>query len=393
MSRAFFSFRRYSGKLIFHGVAVKPGKPLMLGKVEGTPVLGLPGYPLAAQTVLREFAAPLLESWGFAPAPRYPVTVRLAQPLVSDIGFDEFVPVFVGRIGTTLYGTPHGKGAGVQMATVKANGYTHIPAPVEGYDAGTELEVLLTTDPGSIGRTLILTGSLDPSLEELANLVHDEGLYIHATNLGNTGALLALRRNTCHAAPISLPARSLLPSHQPISLYLTAEDVVFVHIATIEQGIASREGLGLGDLTHARFINTRKETPTRMVLDALLIERGIDPSQVNGYHQEVYGSHAVAAAIRNGFADAGMCTSSVASASGLRFVPVAHEDYELAVRRDMLEDPRIRTLVSLIQSPAYRTILAKVGGYDLTLTGTIRGLNRENLLTPFPPGSLPAGYI
>ena len=48
------------------------------------------------------------------------------------------------------------------MATVKANGYTHIPAPVEGYEAGTELEVFLTTDPGSIERTLIFTGSVDP---------------------------------------------------------------------------------------------------------------------------------------------------------------------------------------------------------------------------------------
>ena len=78
------------------------------------------------------------------------------------------------------------------MATVKANGYTHIPAPVEGYEAGTELEVFLTTDPGSIERTLILTGTLDPALEELAGLAHDEGLYIHATNPGNTAGLLAL---------------------------------------------------------------------------------------------------------------------------------------------------------------------------------------------------------
>jgi putative molybdopterin biosynthesis protein len=384
---------RSVGELIFHGVAVKPGKPAMLGKVGGKPVLGLPGYPLAAQTALREFAAPLLESWGFAPAPRYPVFVKLAQPLVSDLGFDEFVPVFVGRIGTTCYGTPHGKGAGVQMATVKANGYTHIPASVEGYEAGTELEVLLTTDPGSIERTLILTGSIDPSLEELANLVHDEGLYIHATNLGNTGALLALQRNTCHAAPLSLPAHSLLTSYQPISQHLTADDVVFIHIATIEQGIASRDGLDLKDLTRVRFINTKRETPTRMVLDALLTTEGIDPSKVNGYLQEVYGPHAVAAAVRNGFADAGMCTSSIARASGLRFVPVANEDYELAIRRDMLEDTRIRTLISLIQSPRYREILSRKGGYDLTLTGTFRGLNGKNTLGPVPPGSLPAGYL
>jgi len=384
---------RSLGELIFHGVAVRPGKPVMLGKVEGKPVLGLPGYPLAAQTTLREFAAPLLESWGLPPAPRFPVTVRLAQPLVSDPGFDEFVPVFVGRIGSTLLATPHGKGAGVQMATVKANGYTHIPASVEGYDSGTELEVLLTTDPGSIERMLILTGSLDPSLEELAILAHEKGLFIHASNPGNTGALLALRSNTCHAAPLSLPARSLLTSYQPFIKNLDAGDLAFIHIATIELGIASCEGLGLKDLPSARFINTKRESPARVVLDALLVAEGIDPSQVNGYLQEVHGPPAVAAAIRNGFADAGMCTSSVASAVGLRFVPVAHEDYELAIRREMLEDTRIRTLVSLIQSPVYRAILVKTGGYDVSLTGTIRGLNSEDTLTPFSPGSLPVGYI
>jgi putative molybdopterin biosynthesis protein len=380
------------GELLFHGVAVRPGKPMLLGKVEGKPVLGLPGYPLAAQTVLREFAAPLLESWGFAPAPRYPVTVRLAQPLVSDPGFDEFVPLFVGRIGTTLYGIPHGKGGFAQMATVKANGYTHIPAPVEGYESGTVLEVLLTTDPGSIERTLILTGSLDPALEGLANLVHDQGLYIHATNLGNTGALLALSRNTCHAAPLSLPARSLLMSYPPITRYLPAGDVIFVHIAAIEQGIASKEGLGLDGLTGIRFVNTKKESPSRVILDALLAERGIDPSMLDGYRNEVHGPQAVAAAIQNGFADAGMCTSGVASAAGLRFVPVAHEDYELAIRRDQLEDPRIRTLVALIRSPAYRAVLSAIGGYDLSLTGTVRELDGDNSLTPVAPGSLPDGY-
>jgi putative molybdopterin biosynthesis protein len=384
---------RSLGDLIFHGVAVKPGKPVMLGKVNEKPVLGLPGYPLAAQTALREFAAPLLESWGLSPAPRFPVRVRLGQTLVSDPGFDEFVPVFVGRIGPTLYGIPHGKGAAVQMATIKANGYTHIPAPVEGYEAGTELEVFLTTDPGSIERILIFTGSVDPALEELASLAHDKGLYIQANNPGNTGALLALRGNTCHAAPLSLPAQSLLSSYQPLIRNVSAGDVIFVHIATIEQGLASRDGLGLGDLTRVRFINTRKESPSRSVLDTLMSAEGIDPSQVNGYLQEVHGPQAVAFAIRNGFADAGMCTSSVARANGLRFVSLAHEDYELAIRREMLEDSRIRMLVSLIQSPEYRAVLAKTGGYDVGLTGMIRGLNGENTLAPCSPGSLPAGYL
>ena len=144
------------------------------------------------------------------------------------------------------------------MATVKANGYTHIPASLEGYEAESELDIFLTTDPGSIERTLIFSGSLDPAIEELANLVHDEGLFIHASNVGNIGALLALKRNACHAAPMDLPALSLLPESRFLMQHLPAQDIAFVHIATIEQGIASRNGLVFEDLFKVRFINTRK---------------------------------------------------------------------------------------------------------------------------------------
>jgi putative molybdopterin biosynthesis protein len=377
------------GELLFHGVAVKPGKPVMLGRIDGKPVLGLPGYPLAAQTILREFAAPLLESWGFAPAPRYPVRVRLSQPLISDLGFDVFVPVFVGRIGSTLWGIPHHRGHGVQMATVKANGYTHIPASLEGYEAESELDVFLTTDPGSIERTLILSGSFDPAIEGLANLVHDEGLFIHASNVGNIGALLALKRNACHAAPMDLPALSLLPESRFLMQHLPAQDIAFIHIATIEQGIASRDGLVLEDLFKVRFINTRKGTPTRMVFDALLSSRGVEPSRIDGYLHEVNGPQAVAAAIHNGFADAGVCSSSVAETYGLQFVPIANEDYELAVKREMLNDPRIYTLISLIKSPAYKTMLEKTGGYDSSQTGIIRSLSENNTLEEFRLTHLP----
>jgi putative molybdopterin biosynthesis protein len=375
---------RSLGDLVFHGVAVKPGKPVMLGKVEGKPVLGLPGYPLAAQTVLREFAAPLLEYWGFAPAPRCKVTARLAQALTSDPGFDEFVPIFVGRLGTEIIGTPHGKGGFAQMATVKANGYTHIPAPVEGYEAGTMIDVLLTTDPGSIGRTLIFTGSLDPALEELAGLAHDKGLFIHATNPGNLAGILALGSNSCHAAPLVLPADSLLASYQPLVNFPEPGNLAFIHIATVELGIASRDGLGIRDLPCVRFINTRKETPSRTVLDSLLAAESIHPSQVNGYLQEVHSHLAVAAAIRDGFADAGICTSGVASANGLRFVPVSHEDYEIVLQREMLSDPRIGTLIGVILSPAYRTLLESIGGYNTARTGTIRCLSPGLTLTECP---------
>jgi putative molybdopterin biosynthesis protein len=171
------------------------------------------------------------------------------------------------------------------MATVKANGYVHIPAPKEGYEAGTMLDVKLTTDPGSIERTLIFTGSLDPALEELAGLAHDEGIFIHATNPGNTAGVFALLNNSCHAAPMVLPANTLLTGYRPLNLFPDAADLAFIHIASIGLGIASRKGLCIRDLLHTRFINTPKETPARIVLDSLLIREGIDPLEVDGYLQ------------------------------------------------------------------------------------------------------------
>ena len=376
------------GELIFHGVAVKPGKPVMLGKIQGKPVLGLPGYPLAAQTMLREFAAPLLESWGLAPPHRHTVRVRLAQALSSDLGFDEFVPVFVGRIAGECWGTPHARGAGVQMATVKANAYVHVPPMEEGFEAGRELEVFLTTDPGSIDRTVILTGTIDPALEELANLVHDRGLFIHASSTGNIGALAAVRRRSCHAVSLSLPA---LPAGEEgcrfLARHLPPGGLVLVNIADIELGIVSVDGITADALQGARWINTRRDTPTRIVFDALLGARGIDPSSVNGYHQEVSGPQAVASAVKNGFADAGMSTSGIAVAAGLRFVPVAHEQFELAFRHEMLADPRVGTLVSLVGSGEFRSILEKTGGYGTGQTGKIRTLAEDCTISDILPGT------
>jgi putative molybdopterin biosynthesis protein len=373
------------GELLFHGVAVKPGKPMMLGKIGGKPVIGLPGYPLAAQTVLREFVVHLLEYWGLAPVPKYSVNVKLATPLSSDLGFDEFVPVSVGRIGTRYWGMARSRGTVVQMSTVRSNGYTHIPAPVEGYDAEHDLEVFLTTDPANIERTLIFSGAIDPILEELGNLAHDLGLFIHTGSAGNTGAILSLKRNSCHAAPMSLPAFSLMQDCRFIQPYLTSMDLVFVNIASQEQGIVSVKEVSPDALDAVCWINSRKDTPARILFDALLSSHNLTPSRIRGYDNEVATPGAVAAAIRAGQADAGICSRGLAESHGLMFFPVAEEQYELVMRREMLDDPRIVTLISLIKSPEFRTHLDRSGAYSTIQTGRIRSLTSDNIEIRIPP--------
>ena len=205
------------GELVFHGVAVRPGKPVMLGIIEGKPVLGLPGYPLAAQTVIREFAGRLLETWGLVSPSPFVVPIRFAHPLVSDIGFDEFIPVSIGRVHGDYWGFPHSRSSAVQMAPVRANGYVHVPPMVEGLPASHSIDAVLTTDISSIDRTVLLSGWYDPAITKIADFIRKGGLVIHAANTGNTLGLVTLRHRGCHGAPVNVPDFAMLPYYRILS--------------------------------------------------------------------------------------------------------------------------------------------------------------------------------
>jgi putative molybdopterin biosynthesis protein len=275
------------------------------------------------------------------------------------------------------------------MATVRSNGYTHIPAPVEGYDAEHELEVFLTTDPANIERTLIFSGAIDPILEELGNIAHSQGLFIHTGSAGNTGAILSLKRNSCHAAPMSLPAFSLLRDCRFIQPYLQSLDLVFINIATQEQGIASVKEVSPDTLEAVCWVNSRRDTPARILFDSLLSSHNLPPSRIRGYDNEVATPGAVAAAIRAGQADAGICSKGLAASHGLMFLPITNEQYELVMRREMLDDPRIVTLISLIKSPEFKTHLDRSGAYCTTQTGRIRSMSSENIEIELPKACNP----
>jgi len=109
-----------------------------------------------------------------------------------------------------------------------------------------------------------------------------------------------------------------------------------------------------------------------MLLDYELKKTGIDPSSLPGYDREVTTHIAVALAVKSGEAEAGLCVYSAAKALGLPFVPVAQERYEIAIRREHADDPRILSLVAAVRSPAFKAILDRLGGYDTTETGTLR---------------------
>jgi len=131
---------RAEGEVKFHGVAVKPGKPTVLGIVRGTPVLGMPGYPTSCLSNGYMLVAPMLRRMARLPPDLTRVVeLPLSKRLVSAIGRVEFHTVQV-RDGLAV---PAYKESGAITSMAYADGYIEIPANVDLVDKGETVRVIL----------------------------------------------------------------------------------------------------------------------------------------------------------------------------------------------------------------------------------------------------------
>jgi putative molybdopterin biosynthesis protein len=362
------------GEVLIHGIAIKPGKPAIIGRIADKPIIGMPGYPLSALTVLREIVIPLLHRFGL-PVPSWETLDALFTVSVSkDVGSDEFILCSLGHVGNRWVLSPLSRGAGVQMSAVRSNAYLKIPAGVEGFEAGKSVTARLTVPRTDAERALLVTGSHDPLLDYLADLLMQKEVDLHSTHVGSMGGILTLKKNECHAAPMHLLAENGDYNIPYLKKYLPGEDLVLLCVAERQQGIISNNGIGFDDIPSHRFINRQRGSGTRMLLDHELRLRGISPALIRGYEREVTTHLAVALAVKSGEADAGLCVYSAAKALGLRFNLVASERYEIAIRSEYLDDPRVSALCDTIISPDFKEILHRLGGYDTRETGVRRVL-------------------
>jgi putative molybdopterin biosynthesis protein len=363
------------GTLAVHGVAVKPGHPVVLGAADGTAVLGAPGYPVSAALTFDIFAAPLLARLEGAPPPDWPrARARLARKLASAMGVDDWVRVRLGRVGGELVATPLPRGAGVLTSLVRADGLLVVPAPLEGHHPGEQVEVRLLRGVGEIERTIVVTGSHDLVLDLAASALRerDPRLTLASSNVGSLGGLTALRDGLCHLAGSHLldPATGAytLPY---VDRLLPGRDLAVVRLTHREQGLIVAPGnplglAGIDDLVRPglRYVNRQRGAGTRVLLDHELARRGIEPAAVHGYEREEHTHLAVAAAVAADRADCGLGVLAAARAFGLDFVPVAREPYDLVLARETLDGDLVAPLWELLDSPAFRAEVEGLGGYD-----------------------------
>jgi putative molybdopterin biosynthesis protein len=374
-----------AGTLAVHGVAVRPGHPVVLGAVptasgDATAVLGAPGYPVSASLTFDIFAAPLLAALeGAAPRERPSTTARLARKLASSVGMDDWVRVRLGRVGGDVVATPLPRGAGVLTSLVRADGLLVVPAGLEGHHAGEQVRVELLRGLGEVGRTIVAIGSHDLVLDVAASALRadDPLVTLAGSNVGSLGGLVALRDGLCHLAGSHLldPATGeyTLPYVERI---LGTDDVAVVRLVHRDQGLIVAPGNPLGltgieDLSRegVRYVNRQRGAGTRALLDHELAARDLDPARISGYSREEHTHLAVAAAVAAGRADTGLGILAAARAFGLDFVPVAREPYDLVLRASTLDEPLLAPLWELLARPAFRAEVEALGGYSCAETG------------------------
>ena len=264
------------GNVLVHGVAIKPGKPVIIGRIGKKPVFGMPGYPLSALTVIREIIVPFLRNYGLAVPEPEMIRAAITTAVAKDIGSDELVLCSLGRVGTRWVVSPQSKGAGVQMSGVRSNALIRISRESEGYEEGDPVDTRLTVPLRDAEAAVLLTGSHDPVLDYLADLLRCRGVPLVSTHVGSMGGILALKKDQCHAAPTHLLGPDGSYNIAFLQKYLPGTDCELLCVAGREQGIVSREGLTFSDLPGKSFVNRQKGSGTRMLLDYELKEAGIE---------------------------------------------------------------------------------------------------------------------
>lgn len=228
-------------------------------------------------------------------------------------------------------------------------------------------------------RTILIVGSHDLALNMLVNMVKERNpeLHIQVNNAGSLGGLIALQENSAHLAGIHLLDEETGEYNYPyVRHVLPGRAMAIVHLAYRIQGLIfaktnPKQIQGIQDLRRKEiaFVNRQKGSGTRVLLDFQLRRLGILPSEVNGYENEMDTHVAVAASIAQGKADCGLGIQAAASASGLGFIPLSRERYDLVIPEEHFRSMLLFPLINIVSGGEFRNAIGKVEGYDSSQTG------------------------
>ena len=287
----------------------------------------------------------------------------------------------MGYVGNTLTASPLPRGSGVVSSFMKADGMIEVPQGTEGYNTGEEVSVRLLTDKQRLENTLVVIGSHDPLLDELADLLHreDRRLFLSSAHVGSMGGIMAIRRGEAHAAGIHLlDTETGEYNLATVRKHFPQGGVYLIRCVGRLQGLMLPKGNPLGitsfeDIARdgLRYVNRQKGSGTRVLMDYLCDQHGVDRDRIYGYEREELTHNSVAVQIAGGSADAGLGIFSTVKLYDLDFLPICVEEYDLLIPEIVWNSDLIRQLIRTLQSEGFRSRIEAMGGYTLDRPGEI----------------------
>lgn len=362
------------GERIIHGIAIKPGKPTILGKINGKAVIGIPGYPVSAYIAFDSFAKPIISRLSGEKEDVQYLDAVLSKRIYSSLKNKELIRVSLGKVEDRIIATPISSGAGSTTSLVRADGIGEIPRNVEGLDSGDVIRVKLLKNFDQIKNTLVSIGSHDMIMD----LIGDK-MNLSSAHVGSMGGIISMRKKEAHLAPVHLLDEETGQYNiSYVKRYIPNESMVIIKGVQRVQGLIVPKGNpknieGFKDLTREDvvFINRQRGSGTRVLLDYRLKTEGIDFDSIKGYDVE-YNTHMdIAQGVKSGNADVGLGVYSAAKALGLDFIEAGYEDYDFLVYEKYLSDEKIKKFLEVIRSDEFKDKVGSLGGYKLDRIGEI----------------------
>jgi len=240
-----------------------------------------------------------------------------------------------------------------------------------------ELSVLMQTEPQHNLRIAASHGLVIASLRDLAQKTL--GLNLDVQFHGSLDSLQYYRAGRYDMAGFHLPegklGKALLPR---VKRFINLETDSLVYALRRQQGLMMpatnpKNIKNLSDLTRAdiKFINRQRSSGSRITLDEMLRQAGIDSALINGYANEEFTHSAVAALVASGAADCGFGLQAAAAQFNLAFIPLNWESYWFVLPKAKMDKALFRSFIGLLGSDAFKLSVADLQGYDASRSGAV----------------------
>ena len=356
-------------RVLVHGVALKPGKPLCLAvahkEQSAKPIVVLPGFPTSAIFTFHAFVAPLIRARaGLPKETAQTVSTRVPVRIASELGRQEFVLVALieGAGGLTAF--PTGKGSGAVTAFSQADGFLAIDALASALDAGTTANVTLI---GAQERLpdLVIMGSHCVALDSVLSRLAEQGIAARSIAIGSQGGVTAITRGACDIAPVHL----LDPAGETYNVHLVKPGLSLVHGWERMQGFVFRDGdVRFVGKSAAEALKAALAEPNCLMVSRnagagtrILIDRLLAGARPAGYANQPRSHNAVAAAVAQNRADWGIAIELVARMYGLGFLPIAPEHYDFLIADSRRERPAVQAFLAALHDLEVRASISAVG--------------------------------